>query len=705
MTHTTLFTLGTPFGQWPAVAKSFLDERLLDPAIAEWHQEVVGAPLPEVNGTNVLDALLGVKIDPVMLEQLQALRPAHSPSWGGSDVRLSWTGHAVAQLLPDAKFLIWVEHPARLLAHLLPAADGVDPAAALAIIQSSVQCMVNLVHRHRSRCLVVYSDEAVTHPDALVGRLKDWLGVDRGEVALPAPRAHDPLHLLLSDQLVASCPRLLRDYERLYASCIPLVESDEPPAPRTASLAVEAIEAHRHLVRAAEEGATLASRLRLAEREQSRSREELAKVQRESELLLVQLHQVQEELEQTLLKQQQDQATTEAERESAAVTLQQVSAELEALKGDLADREATSKAEEQLRLDLKRQTQECELMLVQLHQVQEELEHYYLAYRDLEAVQNGRLTPPIANKMASVEIGIERDTPPHRELSLALHDLQVDDRKLDHLHVRLVEHHGRAGLVLLHPREAPAPLAVWEPSGSEGELSFVLLMPTDDHGRQRLQRMGASDWRIAESAIRSIERALDEGSVSAPSSRWANVARRLTQQLADLPARFRFDRVDAVPDPQAAGAFIATFGNVSFGSRHVAQVQLRWRPRAEQADPASVELLRPAGGEVPLPASWPVDATGAWLTAWPLPLAGASRAALAVAWRSMSRTEREFLFGLLDALPAAATAAAHHRNSATMGHGDELVAAATLPLRAAYRLFHGARLRRVVQAARGRTPT
>jgi hypothetical protein len=602
MTHTTLLTLGTPFGQWPSVAKSFLDECLLDPAIAKWHQDVVGAPLPEVNGTNVLDALLGVKIDPVMLKRLQALRPTHSLCWGGCDVRLSWTGHAMAQLLPDAKFLIWVEHPARPLAHWLPAAGRADPAVALAIIQSSLQGMVNLVHRHRSRCLVVYADEAAAHPEALVGRLKDWLGLDRGKVALPAPLAHDPLNLLLSEQLIASCPRLLRDYERLYASCTPLVESDEPPAAQPARLALEAIEAHQHLVRAA--GA-----------------------QRDGELLLV-----------------------------------------------------------------------------QLHQVQDELEHYYLAYRGLEAAQDGTGTPPIANKMARIEIGIERDTPPHRELSLVLHDLQVDDRNLDRLHVRLVEHHGRAGLVLLQPRQAPAPLAAWEPSGSEGELSFVLLIPTDDHGRQRLQRMGASDWRTTESAVRSIERALDEGSASAPSSRWANVARRLTQQLADLPARFRFDRVDAVPDPQAAGAFIATFGNVSFGSRHVAEVRLRWRPRAEQADPASVELLRPAGGEVPLPASWPVDAAGAWLTAWPLPLAGASRAALAVAWRSMGRTEREFLFGLLDALPAAATAAAHHGHGATVGHADELVTAAAMPLRAAYRLFHGGRLRRVAQAARGRIP-
>lgn len=625
MTQTTLLTLGAPFGQWPSVAKSFLDERLLDPAIANWHHEIVGAPLPKADGADVLDALHVIKVDPMMLEQLQSLRPTHSPCWGGSDIRLSWTGLAIAQLLPDAKFLIWVEDPAYPLAHWLSTAGGADPEAALAILQSAVQGMVNLVHKHRSRCLVVHVDEAAANPDALARRMKDWLGIDPGQVTVPASPAHDPLNLLLSEQLVASCPRLLRDCERLYASCVPLVESDLPPAPRTARLALEAIEAHQHLVRAAKEAAASASRI--VEERKSAPRDELASEHGNSELLLV-----------------------------------------------------------------------------QLHQVQEELEHYYLAYRDLEAGQGGRGKPTAAKKMAWVDIGTERDAPPHRELSLVLHDLMVDDRKVDHLHVRLVEHHGRSGLVLLQPRGRPAPLAAWDPTGSEGDLSFVALIPTDDHGRQRLQRLGASDWRIVESVMLSIEHAFGNGSVNALPGRWINVARSLAQQLADLSMRFRFDRVTSIADPQAADAFIVTFGNVSFGSRRMAQLQLRWRPQALEAGPAAVELLRPADGEIPLPATWPVDAAGAWQAAWPLPLAGASQDDLAAGWRGMSRTEREFLFGLLDALPAAATAAAQQGNGATPGRADELVAAAALPLRSAYRHFHGTRLRRVVRAARGRLP-
>lgn len=627
MTQTTLLTLGAPFGQWPLVAKSFLNERLLDPAIAKWHHEVVGAPLPEAGGADVLDALQVIKIDSTMLERLQSFRPTHSPCWGGGDIRLSWTGPAIAQLLPDAKFLIWVEDPARPLAHWLPTAGGADPEAALAVLQSAAQGMVNLVQKHRSRCMVVHVDEAAAHPDALARRMKDWLGVDPGQVTVPALPAHDPLNLVLSDQLVASCPRLLRDCERLYASCVPLVESDLPLAPRTARVALEAIEAHQHLVRAAKEAASSASQSRLAQERQSPPRDELATGPGDSELLLV-----------------------------------------------------------------------------QLHQVQEELEHYYLAYRDLEAGQGGTGKPATAKKTARVDIGTERDVPPHRELSLVLHDLLVDDRKVDRLHVRLVDHHGRSGLVLLQPRGTPAPLAVWEPTGSEGDLTFVVLIPTDDHGRQRLQRMGASDWRLVESVMLSIEHALCNGSVNPPSGRWINVARSLAQQLADMSMRFRFDRVACMGDPQAADAFVVTFGIVSFGSRRMAQLQLRWRPQAPEAGPAAVELLRPSDGEVPLPATWPVDTTGAWQAAWPLPLAGAASIELAAGWRSMSRTEREFLFGLLDALPAAAMAAAQQGNGATQGRAEALVAAAALPLRCAYRHFHGSRLRRIVQAARGRIP-
>ena len=83
----------------------------------------------------------------------------------------------------------------------------------------------------------------------------------------------------------------------------------------------------------------------------------------EAELTLLQLHQVQEELEEVFL----------ADREKAA--------ELERLKQQLADGEALQAKLSSLTSAEEEAREEAELTLLQLHQVQEELEHYFLLSR------------------------------------------------------------------------------------------------------------------------------------------------------------------------------------------------------------------------------------------------------------------------------------------------------------------------------------
>ncbi len=105
----------------------------------------------------------------------------------------------------------------------------------------------------------------------------------------------------------------------------------------------------------------------------------------ENELLLLQLHQVQEELEATFLAAQAAEQTVTDEkaarnRQRTEVLADQTqrqastSSELDALKLKLTALETSHQDTEQ----------ENELLLLQLHQVQEELEHYFLQYQSLE---------------------------------------------------------------------------------------------------------------------------------------------------------------------------------------------------------------------------------------------------------------------------------------------------------------------------------
>lgn len=82
----------------------------------------------------------------------------------------------------------------------------------------------------------------------------------------------------------------------------------------------------------------------------------------EAELTLRQLHQMQEELEQVFLQKQ----TLEKELNSAQ----------QAISPEKTRQTATAEA------DLKEAREEAELTLLQLHQVQEELEHYFLLSRE-----------------------------------------------------------------------------------------------------------------------------------------------------------------------------------------------------------------------------------------------------------------------------------------------------------------------------------
>ena len=84
----------------------------------------------------------------------------------------------------------------------------------------------------------------------------------------------------------------------------------------------------------------------------------------DAELTLLQLHQVQEELEQLFLKNQEKASLLKTTENQVA----ELKEELELASASQTEKEAQAKAA----------SEEAELTLLQLHQVQEELEHYFL---------------------------------------------------------------------------------------------------------------------------------------------------------------------------------------------------------------------------------------------------------------------------------------------------------------------------------------
>ncbi len=122
--------------------------------------------------------------------------------------------------------------------------------------------------------------------------------------------------------------------------------------------------------------------------ELEQARQDSTEAREEAELTLLQLHQVQEELEHYFLqstdqakqleelKQQHEQAQTARDDQASRA------AHLESERSRLtAEQDAARQELEQARQDSTEAREEAELTLLQLHQVQEELEHYFLLSR------------------------------------------------------------------------------------------------------------------------------------------------------------------------------------------------------------------------------------------------------------------------------------------------------------------------------------
>lgn len=257
-----------------------------------------------------------------------------------------------------------------------------------------------------------------------------------------------PLALLVADTLLRDQPESRQLYEELQAAAnLPLALDDEPG--RDTALALQAWAAlnaqrqrQRHqdkLLQQLEAGQAQAEALaaehwRLLQAEQqlraqdaqthsaaladlSTARQQIEQQQRElqqdNELLLSQLHQVQEELERHYLNSQQQATQLEAlsaqqqQAEQQAAQLKERLAAAEQRAAEAA-RQAQAKAQElksaqselselQARPAVDPQlSEENDLLLTQLHRVQEELERYYLENQRLKA----QVAPPKPEKPA-----------------------------------------------------------------------------------------------------------------------------------------------------------------------------------------------------------------------------------------------------------------------------------------------------------------
>jgi hypothetical protein len=250
----------------------------------------------------------------------------------------------------------------------------------------------------------------------------------------------------------------------------------------------------------------------------------------------------------------------------------------------------------------------------------------------------------------------EHERAPHRHLHFAVEHVRAGTRELPRLEVRLLDHLGRPGIVLFSAGQKQV-LAAWQATGEEGGRPFMALIPSDPLGRSLLERMGTADWQLVNHLAQLVQRYL-AGEESHLGVRWQTACARLCRQLADMPARLRYDRLQlSLVENDGVPELDVLFGRTSYGERVLDQVHLRWQvpDGGGTATRPPLRWLRPADPtNVPL-SVWPIGEDGLLASAFALPVGhGTDARPLRQQWDALSTMDRDLLLAMLDALPGAA---------------------------------------------------
>lgn len=681
--------------------------------IAAWHKRVL-AKHPSNVGVPQLGRLWEQLAADIFMGNLDV------PTWG-------WSNPDSVELLdfwhhfdPHLYFVLVCVLPQHALAQAIAnPTDNVGPDDVLRRWYTTHQTMLRFHLRHPERSLLVMADDALNHPAQLVDTLtRQWelpLQPTSGTV-VESPRS-DAVAAYLAQQLMQDRSVEHALQQEILACLSPLSQDGVAAAEvfstddviaayrqlRDHSKEAEALEGARieltttrttldkkiaDLTKSYDEQAQFANerkaQIDTLNKDKTTLATDLSNAREEGELLLTQLHQVQEELESLFLKEQQtvQQLTT---AQAALSTLTQDKAALTTARDTLNKQvdDLTKAFDEQTRLANEHKAQidalnkdkttlvahlddareEGELLLTQLHQVQEELEHYFLEHQKLKhehQVQNERWRRMLQRTPDYCDFAAVNASPgtQHGTLDWQFEELETAGRHIPQLACQTLLIDGAAAIRI--PRNAGQALLHWP---ADTDAADVLLAPGVESARTPLARLATSDLVLLKNLASVFQQALRAPAdlqlpADFPAAELQIALSQLPEQLAALPPALRYDRVtlkNNQTNPDYEHLWLV-LDNLSLGSQRWAQFEFRLScanvgPRRFGTHP-KLEFPQHVG-QAPLP-GWfdeSYDDHGAKLE-----LRFALPDAMDVqVWSQLSDADHHFLRALLDALPGLLT--------------------------------------------------
>lgn len=238
--------------------------------------------------------------------------------------------------------------------------------------------LLRFYNRNRDRCLLVSRNTVLSEPLSLLSLCNERFALSLQTDSSPSQTDAlelDAIGFVLARSLLSDRDDVYRLFDEIQAT------ATQPDNEDSGDVVGAAWSAYRQVLKAMTTQQEQASRELADQRRQLEEQSaELERYRSENELLLSQLHQVQEELEATFLDGREKQAEAKSRLAELTHQLEKNRNRVEELKKRVALQQEVGEKREELE-------QENELLLLQLHQVQEELEHYFLLYQESQAKQ------------------------------------------------------------------------------------------------------------------------------------------------------------------------------------------------------------------------------------------------------------------------------------------------------------------------------
>jgi len=323
------------------------------------------------------------------------------PAWGWADHQSVCLMDFWREFDPQVRLLLVYNSPLAYLQQVLCDSDTLTAdaiAAALATWSHWNTALLRYFHRHPQHCLLVNSQQAVAEPAALIELLKTkWqiAGLTVQESTGQGSNQSDLLTHLISQMLDPQHPAwaLHQELESVAQLTVPATAASNDPGVGIAAAWAEWAKARTQAETASQEQSNLIA----AHADLTRARDQLgaqlaAEAKAKAEAI------AQRDAQASAKAQAIAQRDAEAKSKAEAIAQRDAEAKAKAeLQAQVAQAAQAAQASAKVSEETTELKQENELLLLQLHQVQEELEHYFLRYQEIERQQQSKATGFVAD--------------------------------------------------------------------------------------------------------------------------------------------------------------------------------------------------------------------------------------------------------------------------------------------------------------------